>query len=102
MTENVVLEILRVIHTDISGLKTDIAGLRTDLSTVKTEVRSHTRVLDMLQQDTRLIRPAVNDIARVDVTSGEVEALHHDVHRVQREIALLAERVEAIEERDRQ
>jgi hypothetical protein len=30
----------------------------------------------------RLIRAAVNDIARVDVTSREVEALHHDVNRV--------------------
>jgi hypothetical protein len=30
----------------------------------------------------RLIRVAVNDIARVDVTSGEVEALIHDVNRV--------------------
>src|SRR5215471_5120248 len=101
MTENVVLEILRVIQADISGLKTDLASVKADLSTVKTDVRGHTRLLDMLQQDVRLIRAAVNDIARVDVTSGEVEALHHDVNRVQREIAQLVERVEAIEERER-
>jgi len=62
MTENVVLEILRGIQTDIAGLKTDVTELRR-------QGNIHARTLDILSQDTRMIRAAVNDIARVDVTA---------------------------------
>jgi hypothetical protein len=42
----------------------------------------HARTLDILSQDTRMIRAAVNDIARVDVTAGEVEVMHDDINRL--------------------
>jgi hypothetical protein len=32
-------------------------------------------MLDILQQDTRMIRGSVNDFARESVTAGEVEAI---------------------------
>ena len=62
------------------------------------------RALAILQRDTRMIRAAVNDLARTNVTTGEVEVLHEDVDRVQGEIAELSVRVAAIEGRppDRQ
>jgi hypothetical protein len=97
MTENAVLEILRAIQTDLAGLKTDVAGVKSDVVAVNRQVGGHTRTLNVLQQDVRLIRAAVNDIARTDVTSGEVEALHHDVNRLQQEVSELAARVEVIE-----
>ncbi len=56
MTENPVLEILRGLQTDITGLKTDVAELRR-------QGNIHARTLDILSQDTRMIRAAVNDIA---------------------------------------
>ena len=55
------------------------------------------RALAVLQRDSRMIRAAVNDMARTNLTSGEVEALHEDVDRVQGEVAELSVRVAAIE-----
>jgi hypothetical protein len=46
-----------------------------------------------------MIRAAINDIAHTEVTSGEVEALHHDLNRVEKDLAQLAARVEIIEGR---
>jgi len=139
MTENVVLEILRVIQADVSGLKTDLAAVKTslaavktdlaavktdvaavqsDLTTVKTDVHSHTRLLDVLQQDTALIRGArtgrprtpdillrdarlrrgaVNDMAKESVTPGEVEAIHHDLNRLQQQVSELTARLIIVE-----
>ena len=89
MTE---LEILRAIQTDLASVKADMAG-------VKLDVRKHTNLLDILLQDVRMIRSAVNDIARTNVTSGEIGALHYDVTRMQQGLAELEARVEAIEAR---
>jgi ubiquinone biosynthesis protein UbiJ len=87
-----VLEILRVIQGDIAGLKADLGG-------VKTEVRVHSRTLDILLQEGRLLRAAVNDFAKENVTPGEVEAIHHDLNRLRHEVSELTVRVEMIEER---
>lgn len=62
----------------------------------------HTRTLNVLQQDVRLIRAAVNDIARTDVTSGEVEAIHHDLNRLQQQVSELTARLEIVERRPRE
>jgi len=99
--ENVILVLLRRLDTKVDRLDTKVDLMGAELATVKSEVRSHGRMLNVLQQDVRLIRAAVNDIARVDVTSGEVEALHHDVNRLQQEVSELAVRIEIMESRDR-
>lgn len=96
-----VLEILRVIQGDIAGLKADIGGLKTDMTTVKTELRVHSRTLDVLLQEGRLLRAAVNDIAKENVTPGEVEAIHHDLNRLRHDMSSLTVRVDMIEEREK-
>jgi len=87
-----VLEVLKVMQGDIAGLKTDMAA-------VKTEVRVHSRTLEILLQEGRLLRAAVNDFAKENVTPGEVEAIHHDLNRLRHEVSELTVRVEMIEER---
>ena len=91
--DNLVLAQLRKLDVKVDRIAGDVAELRK-------QAGGHTRTLNVLQQDVRLIRAAVNDIARVDVTSGEVEALHHDLNRLQQEVSELAARVEVIERRD--
>jgi chromosome segregation ATPase len=105
--DSIVLEILRGLQADLASVKADLASVKADLASVKTDVAalqrqgaSHTRTLDVLRQDVRMIRAAVNDIARTDVTSGEVEALHHDLNRLQQDFADLTARVDLIEGRD--
>jgi chromosome segregation ATPase len=97
--ENLVLAHLRRLDAKVDRIADDLVALKTDVAELRTDVGSHTRVLDALRQDVRMIRAAVNDIARTDITSGEVEALRHDLNRVQRELAQLAARVDAIEDR---
>jgi hypothetical protein len=96
-----VLEILKVIQNDIAGVKNDIAGLKTDMITVKTESRVHSRTLDILLQEGRLLRAGVNDLAKENVTPGEVEAIRHDLNRLQHDMSALTVRVEMIEEREK-
>ena len=94
MADDAVLEILKVIQGDIAGMKADMAS-------VKTDVRVHSRTLDILLQEGRLLRAAVNDFAKENVTPGEVEAIHHDLNRLRHEMSELAVRVEMIEEREK-
>jgi hypothetical protein len=47
----------------------------------------------------RMLRTAVNDMAAIRITTGEVEALHTDINQLQRDYLELAAKVEAIEER---
>ena len=66
-----------------------------DVTALRLEISAHTRVLDILLQDGRLLQTAVNDIARTNVTAGEIEAFHHDLNRMQMEVARLGARIEA-------
>jgi len=109
MAENGVIEILRSIQADIAGvkadmtgLKHDMAGLKADNADAKAELRSHSDVLNILLQEVREVRAAVNDIERTRVSAGEIEALHHDVTRMQRGLSDLTVRMERVEERRRQ
>jgi peptidoglycan hydrolase CwlO-like protein len=67
------------------------------LKKIQAELRSHTRALATLQQDVRMIRAAVNDIAKVGVTSGEIEAIHFDLNRLQQQFVELDTRINELE-----
>src|SRR5258708_16653085 len=97
--DNLVLAMLRRLDTNVERMGADIVRLTADMSAVKTELRVHTRTLDILLQEGRLLRAAVNDIAKENVTPGEVEAIHHDLNRLRHEVSELTVRVEMIEER---
>src|SRR5258708_21625104 len=99
--DNLVLAMLRRLDTNVDRMGADIGRLTADMSAVKTELRVHTRTLDILLQEGRLLRAAVNDIAKENVTPGEVEAIHHDLNRLRHEMSALAVRVEELERRDR-
>jgi len=52
-----------------------------------------------VRHDIRMLRAAVNDIARENVTPGEIQALHHDVTRLMGQQQELAARLDALEAR---
>jgi uncharacterized protein len=60
-SENIILEHLR-------ALRSDIASINLKLDRVVTEQRSHSRTLNILVQEGRMVRAAVNDIAKENVT----------------------------------
>jgi hypothetical protein len=55
------------------------------------------RTVTVIQQDVRGLRAAFNDFALTNTTSGEIDALHQDVNRVQAENAELAVKVATLE-----
>jgi hypothetical protein len=91
VAENGVIDILRGLQADMAGLKSDMAGIKADIAGVKldvgsakVEMRSHSDTLNILLQEVREVRAAVNDIERTRVSVGEIEVLHFDVTRMQR------------------
>jgi outer membrane murein-binding lipoprotein Lpp len=88
--DNLVLTMLRQLDSKVDRMGTDIAELRR-------QGNVHARTLDILSQDTRMIRAAVNDISKVDVTAGEVEVTHEDINRLRSEVTELAVRVDELE-----
>jgi ubiquinone biosynthesis protein UbiJ len=94
-SENIILEHLR-------ALRSDIASINLKLDRVVTEQRSHSRTLNILVQEGRMVRAAVNDIAKENVTPGEMEAVHEDLTQLRREIDSLTARLEMVEERQKE
>jgi hypothetical protein len=99
--DNLVLTMLRRLDTKVDLMGADLTAVKTDIAELRRQGNIHARALDILTQDTRMIRAAVNDIARVDVTAGEVEAMHDDINRLRSEVTELSVRVEVLEGRDR-
>jgi ubiquinone biosynthesis protein UbiJ len=87
-------EVLEILRT----LQGDIAGLKSDMMSVMTELRVHSETFDILLQQGRMLRGAVNDSARRNIARGEVEAIHHDLNRLRHEMSALTVRIDMIEE----
>jgi hypothetical protein len=62
MSDDIVATILREIQSDLTRMKRDIAAL-------KQQGAANARAVSLLHQDVRMIRPAVNDIARIHVST---------------------------------
>jgi ubiquinone biosynthesis protein UbiJ len=99
--ENLVLEMLRAMRGDMIALSDKVDRIAADLTAVKTEERAHSRTLGVLLQEARLLRAAVNDIAKENVTPGEMEAVHDDLTQLRQEVDLLTARLEVVEERQK-
>ena len=99
--ENLVLEHLRAMRADMGAVRSDMAAINTKLDRVVTEQRSHARTLNILVQEGRLVRAAVNDVAKENVTPGEMEAVHDDLTQLRREVDSLTARLEIVEERQK-
>jgi hypothetical protein len=80
MADDLVLEILKAIQSDIARLTRDVAALTNDMTEVKTELPAMRRDIAILVQDGRMIRTALNDLGLTRVSAGEVEAIHTDIN----------------------
>ncbi len=84
-----ILNLLRQLGEKVDRLSDESAThtrmldmLQQDTTLIRGVLNGHTRTLDILLQDTRMVRGAVNDMAKESVTAGEVEAIHHDLNRL--------------------
>ena len=85
MSDAVVLEILKDIQSRMARLEAEAA------------TTSH--AITGLQQDVRMIRVAVNDMAHTRVSTGEVEALHFELDQLRAEVREHETRLNMLEHR---
>ena len=79
--DNLVLAMLRRLDTKVDLIGGDLNAMGANMPGLLREVSGQTRTLDVLSQDMRMLRTAVNNVARVHVTSGKIKAMHHDFDR---------------------
>jgi predicted nucleic acid-binding Zn-ribbon protein len=100
MTDSELENIRAIVRAELADARADVRALRDDVR----PMRAHLDGMPMLQrnltatqQEVRALKAAFNDFALTNPTSGEIEALHHDVNRVQAENAELAVKVATLE-----
>lgn len=69
------------------------------LRDIQARQAADSRRLEMMQQDIRMLRAALNDFAKTNVSSGEIEAIHEDLNRLQHETLELDARLSSLEMR---
>jgi chromosome segregation ATPase len=74
------------VHTRVDALGGEVDGLRADLAAIRPNVEGIPllqRAISTIHQEQRMMKVAINEIARTQFTSAEVEALHSDVNSVE-------------------
>ena len=84
------LELLRTelapMHTKLDALESAVATVESTLASVRPNIAGVPmiqRAVSVIRQEQRLLKAAINDVARTQMTAGEAEALHDDVNAVQ-------------------
>jgi hypothetical protein len=81
------------IRAEVGAIGADLGSLRTRIDKIGAAVEAMRpnvegipllqRAISTIHQEQRMMKAAINEIARTQFTSGEVEALHSDVNSVQ-------------------
>jgi DNA repair ATPase RecN len=71
-------EQLSQMRTDIEAIKIHVSGLPL-IATTLHELRDDARDV---RADIRMVKAAINDMARINITAGEVETLHAELDRL--------------------
>lgn len=88
----------------LAPLRAEVANVKGEVTVIRTQVSGlpiMSNSIHELRQDMRMVRAAINDMAKTDITSGEVEALHQDLERLLRRQEELEARIGTIEARER-
>ena len=81
-------------------VRAELGSVRGELANVRTRVDGVPILgvaIETLRYDVRTLRAAINDMARINITAGEVEALHADVDRMGTKQIELEARLSALE-----
>ena len=81
------------IRAILETIKIQVSGLPLMGATLY-ELREDIREL---RRETRLVKAAINDMARINITAGEVEALHDDIDRLAGEQSEIKARLNLLE-----
>jgi len=97
------LEALRAeLRGQLTPIRDRLERIENRLERIENEQAFTRRAVVAPQQDTRSLKAAFNDFARVQPTSGEIEALHEEVNRVEAQNAELQIRLDGLEHKVRE
>ena len=102
MPEPTLEDLQREMRAGFAELRSELADVKSELAVVSARVIGLPLIgnaIDVLQRDNRLLRAAINDLSRTNITAGEVEALHEDVDRALAGQARLEARIATLEQR---
>jgi DNA repair ATPase RecN len=83
------------LYAEIETIKIQISGLPLVAQSLH-EIREDSR---QIRQELRMLRAAINDMARINITGGEVEAIHTDLQRIDFDLLDLKTRIANLEEK---
>jgi hypothetical protein len=89
-------ELLHEILKSVGSLHAEVAGLRDEMIGFSAGLKVFAGQHNVMKQDLREIRAALNDMAKTSVTAGEIEAMHTDINRLDSQYVELATEVEKI------
>lgn len=82
-------------------LRQELVPIHSELATLRIEMSARFDglyvALEGMRRDARMTNAAVNEFASTNVTTGEIEALHNDVDRLQTEMLDVKARLTTIE-----
>lgn len=84
----------------LEAIRAELTPIRARLDAIDARVNGLPLIgeaIAVLQRDVRLLRAAVNDMGRTNITAGEVEAMHADIDRALAELRELTARVVTLE-----
>jgi cell division protein FtsB len=93
---------IEALRSELSPLHEQMTQMREQMAQISARVDGLPLIgaaIESLRNDVRTLRAAINDMARVNITAGEVEALHADVDKAQSDNLELARRVAVLERR---
>jgi hypothetical protein len=93
MTESDLAALRTLIREELAPIRADLDAMRPHLEGIPLIQRA----VSIIQQEQRMMKAAVNDLARTQFTSGEVDALHSDVNAVQSTHLELERRIVTLE-----
>jgi hypothetical protein len=91
-------EIREILRAELTPVRADIKTIRADIAFVKARLTVMGEAIDVLQRDVRMTRAAINEFAKTNISTGEVEALHDDLQRVMGKQDDLAARMLVLEQ----
>jgi ubiquinone biosynthesis protein UbiJ len=100
MTAEAIAALRDEMRAGFAEIRAELAGVRGELANVRTRVDGVPilgMAIETLRHDVRTLRAAINDMARINITAGEVEALHADVDRMGTKQIELEARLSALE-----
>jgi prefoldin subunit 5 len=81
-------------------LRAEFTAVRAELAYIRSRVDGLPLIgaaVETLRHDLRLVRAAINDMARTNITAGEVEAMHADIDQMQTKQLELETRIVTLE-----